>query len=148
MNSEIYTDQFFMQQALLEAKEAYDAGEVPIGAVVVVNDMIIGRGHNLTESLQDVTAHAEMLAITAAQNYLGSKVLPDATLYVTIEPCVMCAGALRWSRIGRVVWGASEPKVGFTQFSSKILHKKTIVTSGVMEEDAVELMQRFFQYRR
>lgn len=137
-----------MQQALLEAKEAYDAGEVPIGAVVVVNDMIIGRGHNLTESLQDVTAHAEMLAITAAQNYLGSKVLPDATLYVTIEPCVMCAGALRWSRIGRVVWGASEPKVGFTQFSSKILHKKTIVTSGVMEEDAVELMQRFFQYRR
>lgn len=137
-----------MQQALLEAKEAYDVGEVPIGAVVVVNDMIIGRGHNLTESLQDVTAHAEMLAITAAQNYLGSKVLPDATLYVTIEPCVMCAGALRWSRIGRVVWGASEPKVGFTQFSSKILHKKTIVTSGVMEEDAVELMQRFFQYRR
>lgn len=148
MNSEIYTDQFFMQQALLEAKEAYDAGEVPVGAVVVVNDMIIGRGHNLTESLQDVTAHAEMLAITAAQNYLGSKVLSDATLYVTIEPCVMCAGALRWSRIGRVVWGASEPKVGFTQFSSKILHKKTIVTSGVMEEDAVELMQRFFQYRR
>lgn len=144
----MFTDEYYMRQALEEARLAFEAGEVPIGAVIVVNDSIIGRGHNLTESLQDVTAHAEMMAITAAQNYLGSKVLPDCTLYVTIEPCVMCAGALRWSRISRVVWGASEPKVGFSLFSDKILHPSTSVTSGIMAEECAALMQDFFASKR
>lgn len=143
-----YSDEIFMQQALREAQNAFDADEVPIGAIVVLGDEIIGRGHNLTETLQDVTAHAEMLAITAAQNHLGSKVLPEATLYVTIEPCVMCAGAMRWARLSRIVWGASEPKVGFTRFSRNILHQKTLTTSGILEDECAELMQRFFQNKR
>lgn len=144
----VYSDEYYMRQALEEARLAAESGEVPIGAVVVIGNTIIGRGHNLTETLQDVTAHAEMLAITAAQNYLGSKVLPDATVYITIEPCVMCAGALRWARPARVVWGASEPKVGFSRFNSKILHNKTKVTQGVLEEECAELMRTFFVSKR
>lgn len=143
-----YSDQYFMQQALLEAQEAYDANEVPIGAVVVSGDSIIGRGHNLTETLQDVTAHAEMMALTAAQNYLGTKVLPDCTLYVTVEPCIMCAGALRLSRVKRVVWGADEPKMGHTSFSDQILHRSTVVTRGILAEECAALMQSFFAAKR
>ncbi|MDD7437861.1 MAG: nucleoside deaminase [Bacteroidales bacterium] len=143
-----FPDEYFMRQALQEALLAYDAEEVPIGAVIVVNDMIIGRGHNLTESLQDVTAHAEMMAITAAQNQLGSKILSDCTLYVTVEPCIMCAGAIRHARVSRVVWGASEPKMGFTQFADNILHRVTAVTSGVLSEECAQLMREFFVYRR
>lgn len=137
-----------MGQALLEAEKALEKDEVPIGAVVVLNDSIIGRGHNLTESLQDVTAHAEIIAITAAENYLGAKILTEATLYVTVEPCVMCAGACRWSRVKRIVWGAPEPKVGFTNFSSDIIHPKTVVTTGVLSEECLRLMQQFFAARR
>lgn len=143
-----FTDEYFMQQALQEALLAYEANEVPIGAVMVVNDTIIGRGHNLTESLQDVTAHAEMMAITAAQNQLGCKVLPDCTLYVTVEPCIMCAGALRHARVSRVVWGASEPKMGFTQFADNILHRTTEVTPGIMAQECAQLMRNFFTHRR
>lgn len=143
----LFTDEYFMQQALLEAKHAYYADEVPIGAVMVVNDTIIGRGYNRTESLQDVTAHAEMMAITAAQNHLGCKVLPDCTLYVTVEPCVMCAGALRHARVKRVVWGASEPKMGYSQFGD-ILHRSTSITPGVLAEECATLMREFFAQRR
>lgn len=137
-----------MEQALEQARIAFAEEEVPIGAVVVSGDQIIGRGYNRTEALQDITAHAEMLAITSAQMYLGAKVLPDCVLYVTVEPCVMCAGALRWSRVSRVVWGASEPKSGFTQFSSDILHPKTSITAGVLEAECSELMRRFFAEKR
>lgn len=143
-----FSDEYFMQQALQEALLAYAEEEVPIGAVIVVNDTIIGRGHNLTESLQDVTAHAEMMAITAAQNHLGNKILPDCTLFVTVEPCIMCAGALRHARVKRVVWGASEPKMGFTQFADNILHRSTSVTPGVLAEECAQLMRDFFAQRR
>ncbi len=141
-------DLFFMHAALEEAGRAYEMGEVPIGAVVVVDGRIIGRGYNQTESLRDVTAHAEMLALTSAQNTLGAKVLPECTLYVTVEPCVMCAGAIRWSRIARLVWGCDEPKSGFTTISREILHPKTFWTGGVLADEAAELMRRFFEHRR
>ncbi|MDO5017263.1 MAG: nucleoside deaminase [Porphyromonas sp.] len=143
-----FSDEYFMQEALKEAQSAYDADEVPIGAVIVSGDTVIGRGHNLTESLQDVTAHAEMIAITSAQNQLGTKVLPDCTLYVTVEPCIMCAGALRHSRIRRVVWGADEPKSGYTAFGERILHRSTEVTRGVLEEECADLMKTFFARKR
>lgn len=143
-----FSDQYFMQMALQEARLAYEAEEVPIGAVIVSRDTVIGRGYNLTETLQDVTAHAEMIALTAAQNYLGSKVLPDCTLYVTVEPCVMCAGAIRHSRLMRVVWGADEPKTGNTRFADDILHPSTLVTRGVLAEECAALMRDFFRHRR
>ncbi|CQB86816.1 cytosine deaminase [Chlamydia trachomatis] len=143
-----FSDQYFMKLALQEAQLAYEAEEVPIGAVIVSRDTVIGRGHNLTETLQDVTAHAEMIALTAAQNYLGCKVLPDCTLYVTVEPCVMCAGAIRHSRLKRVVWGADEPKSGNTRFSDDILHPSTLVTRGILAEECASLMQDFFRHRR
>lgn len=143
-----FSDEYFMRQAIQEAHLAFEANEVPIGAVLVINDTIIGKGHNLTESLQDVTAHAEMMAITAAQNHLGSKILPDCTLYVTVEPCIMCAGALRHARVRKVVWGASEPKMGFTQFAENILHKSTEVVSGVLKEECSQLMRNFFAQKR
>lgn len=143
-----HTDEYYMRAALEEAKHAYDNGEVPIGAVVVSDGEIIGRGYNQTESLQDVTAHAEMIAITSAQNYLGAKSLPQCTLYVTVEPCTMCAGASMWSRFQKVVWGANEPKVGFTTLNPKILHPKTITVSGILEDECRELMQSFFKERR
>ena len=141
-------DFLYMRQALSEAREAYRQGEIPIGAVVVCRDRIIARSHNLTELLRDVTAHAEMQAITAAAEHLGGKYLSDCTLYVTVEPCVMCAGALGWSQMGRIVYGAPDEKRGYSRFAPKALHPRTVVRSGVMAEECAELMQRFFQEKR
>lgn len=141
-------DEKFMRMALAEAHEAGAAGEIPIGAVVVCRDKIIARAHNLTETLHDVTAHAEMQAITAAADSLGGKYLKGCTLYVTVEPCVMCAGALGWSQIERVVYGAADEKRGFSRFAPEALHPKTTVVSGVLEEDCRQLMQDFFKNKR
>ncbi len=142
------SDEYFMKQALLEAEKAFDRDEVPVGAVVVCQDRIIARAHNLTETLHDVTAHAEMQAITAAANFLGGKYLNDCTLYVTLEPCVMCAGAIGWSQISRVVYGASDEKRGFLCFAPDAIHKKTILQGGVLENECAELMRSFFQQKR
>ena len=141
-------DNFYMGLALEEARKAFDAGEIPIGAIVVCRDEIIARGHNLTEMLTDVTAHAEMQAITAAAAHLGGKYLNECTLYVTVEPCIMCAGALGWAQIGRVVFGTADEKRGYQRFAPEALHPKTQVVSGVMEEECRELMQEFFRSRR
>lgn len=141
-------DVLYMRQALAEAQKAYDRGEVPVGAVVVCKDRIIARSHNLTETLNDVTAHAEMQAITAAANYLGGKYLSDCTLYVTVEPCVMCAGAIAWSQLGRLVFGAADEKRGYQKFAPQSLHPKTDVVQGVMEDECARLMKEFFQRRR
>lgn len=141
-------DEKFMRMALAEAHEAGAVGEIPIGAVVVCQDKIIARAHNLTETLHDVTAHAEMQAITAAADSLGGKYLKGCTLYVTVEPCVMCAGALGWSQIERVVYGAADEKRGFSRFAPEALHPKTTVVSGVLEEECRQLMQDFFKSRR
>ena len=141
------TDIYYMQQALKEARYAFDEGEIPIGAVVVCNDSIIARAHNLTERLKDVTAHAEIMAITSAANYLGGKYLTDCTLYVTLEPCVMCAGALSWAQIGRIVFGAADEKRGFSRIEG-ILHPKTDVVGGVMSGECKELIQNFFAAKR
>ena len=144
-------DEFFMTLALQEAQLAFDEDEVPVGAVIVCNDKIIGKGHNQTEALNDVTAHAEMIALTAASETLGGKYLPQCTLYVTVEPCIMCAGALGWSQIGRVVYGASDIKKGFTNFcdfNRSPLHPRTIVTSGILEEECSKLMSDFFKFKR
>jgi tRNA(adenine34) deaminase len=137
-------DHYFMQQALREAHKAFENGEVPVGAVIVVDSRIITRAHNLTETLNDVTAHAEMQAITAAANVLGGKYLTDCTLYVTVEPCPMCAGALRWAQISRVVYGAPDEKRGYTQLSPHLLHPRTTVTSGILADDCADLMKLFF----
>lgn len=141
-------DERFMRRALQEAVAARDAGEIPVGAIVVAGDRIIARAHNLTETLSDVTAHAEMQAITSAANQLGGKYLTDCTLYVTLEPCVMCAGAIGWSQLRRVVYGASDEKRGFTKFAPKALHPKCAVTTGVLEEECRQLMTDFFRSRR
>ena len=141
-------DVLYMKQALAEAQKAYDRGEVPVGAVVVCKDRIIARSHNLTETLNDVTAHAEMQAITAAANYLGGKYLSDCTLYVTVEPCVMCAGVIAWSQLGRLVFGAADEKRGYQKFAPQSLHPKTDVVQGVMEDECARLMKEFFQRRR
>lgn len=141
-------DIIYMKQALAEANAAYKQGEIPIGAVVVCRDKIIAKSHNLTELLHDVTAHAEMQAITSAAEHLGGKYLNDCTLYVTVEPCVMCAGALGWSQISRIVYGASDEKRGFQRFAPQALHPRTEVTSGVMADECIELMQRFFKEKR
>ncbi len=141
-------DEYFMKQALVEAQSAYAAGEIPVGAVVVWNGKIIARAHNLTERLNDVTAHAEMQAITAAASSMGGKYLSDCTLYVTLEPCIMCAGALGWSQISRIVYGASDQKRGYSKFSPNSLHPKTEVVAGVMADEALELIQSFFSERR
>ena len=141
-------DEQYMRKALAEAEAALAAGEVPIGAVIVSNDRIVARGHNLTETLSDVTAHAEMQAITSAENYFGGKYLADCTLYVTVEPCVMCAGAIGWAQIRRVVYGAPDEKRGFTRFAPDALHPKATVTPGVLEEDCRRLMQDFFKAKR
>lgn len=137
-----------MKLALCEAQKAYDKGEIPIGAVIVCNGMTVARTHNLTETLNDVTAHAEMQAITAAAEHIGGKYLDDCTLYVTVEPCPMCAGALGWSHIGRIVYGAGDEKKGYRKFAPEVLHPKTKVTSGVCAEEAAELMKNFFKERR
>ncbi len=140
-----------MRMALLEAEQAAEEGEVPVGAVVVCNGKIVGRGHNMTETLKDVTAHAEMMAITAAANTLGGKYLPNCTLYVTVEPCAMCAGAIGWSQMGRLVYGAYDRKRGFESYfrsDPSPLHPKTIVESGLLEEECAALMSDFFKARR
>lgn len=143
----IFTDEYFMKKALQEAEIAFDKGEIPVGAVIVVNNTIIARSHNLTEMLHDVTAHAEMQSITAAANFLGGKYLKDCTLYVTLEPCQMCAGALYWSQITKIVFGARDEQRGFMVMGTK-LHPKTAVVSGVMANEAADLMKRFFISRR
>ncbi len=137
-------DKKYMRMALNEALRALDKREVPIGAVVVAGDRVIGRGHNLVETLGDATAHAEMQAITAAMSALGGKYLNDCTIYVTVEPCVMCGGALAWSQIGRVVYGAEDPKRGYSTFSERIMHPRTKVTKGVLREECEALMSDFF----
>jgi tRNA(adenine34) deaminase len=141
-------DERYMRKALEEARRAFDADEIPVGAVVVCGDQIIARGHNLTEMLHDVTAHAEMQAITAAAEHLGGKYLDVCTLYVTVEPCIMCAGAIGWSQLGRLVYGASDPKRGYSFFAPQALHPKTKVVSGVLEEECAALMKEFFQRKR
>ncbi|HEX8329528.1 MAG TPA: nucleoside deaminase [Hymenobacter sp.] len=141
------TDDYFMLQALAEAEKALEADEIPIGAVVVFEKQIIGRGYNQTEQLRDVTAHAEMLALTAAANYLGNKYLADCTLYVTIEPCVMCAGASYWAQLKAVVFGADEPKVGFRRHG-QLLHPRTTLRGGVQAAECAALMQAFFNVKR
>ena len=142
------TDEKFMSLALLEARKALAADEIPIGCVIVSQNQIIGRGHNLTETLSDVTAHAEIQAITAAAETLGGKYLPDATLYVTVEPCVMCAGAIGWAQISRIVYGAPDPKRGYATYAPRAFHPKATVTAGVLEEECKELIQEFFKAKR
>lgn len=141
-------DNYYMKLALAEAQVAKEKNEVPVGAVIVCNDRIIAKAHNLTETLTDVTAHAEMQAITAASEYIGGKYLNQCTLYVTVEPCVMCAGAIAWAQMGRLVYGASDEKRGFTVFAPQALHPKTQVLGGVMKEECAALMKEFFQERR
>ena len=138
----------YMKMALDEAMHAYDNEEVPVGAVVVCKGRVIARAHNLTETLTDVTAHAEMQAVTAAANHLGGKYLADCTLYVTVEPCIMCAGALGWAQLGRLVYGAPDDKRGYRRFAPQALHPKTEVVSGVLETECADLMKRFFTERR
>lgn len=144
----MFDDTYFMNQALLEAKVAFDKEEVPIGAVIVCDNRVIARAHNLTETLNDVTAHAEMQAITSATNVLGGKYLDECTLYVTIEPCPMCAGALGWAQIQRIVYGANDQKKGYSKFSTQVLHPKTEVVGGVLADECGELMKTFFKKRR
>ena len=141
-------DKFYMRQALMEAEKAAERDEVPVGAVVICRDRIIARAHNLTETLNDVTAHAEMQAITAAANYLGGKYLNDCTLYVTVEPCVMCAGAIAWAQMGRLVIGAMDDKRGYQKYAPQALHPKTIVIENVMAEECASLMKDFFKRKR
>ncbi|KGF22527.1 MAG: nucleoside deaminase [Prevotella bivia] len=141
-------DIYYMQRALDEAKQAYKEGEIPIGAIVVCKNKVIARAHNLTETLHDVTAHAEMQAITIAANELGGKYLEDCTLYVTVEPCIMCAGALGWSQIKRVVFGCLDEKRGYHEYAPKALHPKANVIGGVLDSECKALMQRFFKERR
>lgn len=144
------TDDYFMGQALKEAQQAFDEEEVPIGAVVVINDRIVARGHNMTERLKDPTAHAEMIALTSAFNALGAKYLPEASLYVTIEPCLMCAGAIYWSKLGRIIYGAADIKNGYrkTTMESWPFHPKTELIGGVKEEECAQLMKEFFSHLR
>ena len=142
------TDERFMREALREALCAAEAGEIPIGAVVVWKGRIIGRGHNMTERLHDTTAHAEMLAITAATEAMGGKYLNDCTLYVTVEPCPMCAGALAWSQIGRIVYGAPDPRRGYSLFTPSLLHPRTEVANGVLSQECADLMLQFFKSKR
>ncbi|MDY3848191.1 MAG: nucleoside deaminase [Prevotella sp.] len=145
---QIKKDEFYMRKALIEARQAFDEGEIPVGAVVVCRDRIISRAHNLTETLCDVTAHAEMLAITSAANALGGKYLSECTLYVTVEPCTMCAGAIGWAQISRVVFGASDEKRGYRRYAPNALHPKAITTIGVLESECSELMKDFFRQKR
>jgi tRNA(adenine34) deaminase len=142
-----FTDEYFMKKALQEAEMAFEKGEIPVGALIVIDNKVIARSHNLTELLHDVTAHAEMQSITAAANYLGGKYLIGCTLYVTLEPCQMCAGALYWSQISKIVYGASDENRGFVKMGTQ-LHPKTTVVSGVLANEASELMKRFFVERR
>lgn len=144
----LYTDEFFMKEALKEARYALEADEVPVGCVVVANNKILARAHNLTERLNDVTAHAEMQAITAAANALGGKYLSDCVVYITLEPCVMCAGALAWSQAGRIVFGASDPKRGYCSLNQTVLHPKTQVSKGILAQECEVLLKQFFASKR
>ena len=144
----LFSDEYFMNMAFREAEKAFARDEIPIGAVVVLDNNVIGKGHNLTESLNDITAHAEMQAVTAAANYLGAKYLNDCTLYVTLEPCVMCAGALFWTQLGRLVYGATDLKRGYTLIQPSVIHPKTTVLSGVMEKECAEIILSFFKEKR
>lgn len=143
-----YDDEYFMRIALEEARLAFDEGEVPVGGVIVCGDKVIARGHNLVMRLNDPTAHVEMQLITCATDYLGSRYLQDCTLYVTLEPCVMCAGALFWSQIGRVVFGADDPKRGAARINQRIYHPKTVVDGGVMRDECAEVLKSFFNEKR
>ena len=143
----IFNDEYLMRIALAQAQEAFNKGEIPVGAIIVVNNQIIAKSHNLTETLNDVTAHAEMQAITSAANYLGGKYLKDCTLYVTLEPCQMCGGALYWSQITKIVYGASDPNRGYAFLGTK-LHPKTTVVKGVLESQCLKLLQDFFKLKR
>jgi tRNA(adenine34) deaminase len=144
------TDEQYMQQALKEARKGFDEGEVPVGAVIVMNDRIIARGYNQVEKLTDSTAHAEIIALTAAFNFLGSKYLPEAALYVTVQPCLMCSGALYWSKIARVVYGAEDEKNGYKRVAQQVspFHPKTVVTGGILQNECAQLMKDFFKERR
>lgn len=148
MTVDTAADERYMRMALDEAQRAYEAEEVPVGAVVVCKGRVIGRGHNLTETLGDVTAHAEIQAITAAAQTLGGKYLPECTLYVTVEPCLMCAGAIGWSQLPRIVYGASDPRRGYSTFTLRPFHPRATVTSGVLAEECAGLMKSFFAKRR
>jgi tRNA(adenine34) deaminase len=144
----LLSDEYFMKQAMIEAKKAYDIDEIPVGAIVVANNVIIARAHNLTEMLNDATAHAEMQALTAAANSIGSKYLIECTLFVTLEPCIMCAGALFWAQLGKLVYGASDPKRGYTLNDKSVLHPKTEVISGILSKDSEEILTEFFRKKR
>lgn len=148
MDLGVQSDEYYMKQALQEAVLAYDAGEVPVGAVVVCNGRIIARAHNLTERLNDVTAHAEMQAITAGADFLGGKYLNQCTLYVSLEPCAMCAGALHWSQVGKLVFGAYDEKKGFSRYTENLLHPKTKWSGGLLSDTSAALLKRFFEARR
>lgn len=148
MEEVVFSDEFFMKEALKEAHKAFERDEVPVGAVIVCKNQVIARSHNLTETLNDVTAHAEMQAITAAANNLGGKYLDDCTLFVTLEPCVMCAGAAAWAQMGRLVFGAYDEKRGYSGISKKALHPKTVIKGGILENESAELLKLFFQKKR
>lgn len=145
---EPFDDEYYMKRAFAEAEQAFTEGEIPVGALVVCRNQIIARSHNLTETLNDVTAHAEMQAITAAANTLGGKYLTGCTLYVTLEPCTMCAGALGWAQIDRIVYGASDEKRGFTKFAPAALHPKTQILGGILQTECADIMKRFFEQKR
>ena len=146
--TDFFDDTYFMKEALKEARKAYHKDEVPIGTIITHNQRIIAKAHNLTESLNDVTAHAEIQAITAAQNYSGGKFLQKCSLYVTMEPCIMCAGAIYWSQLGRLVYGTTDPERGFTQFTPSVIHPKTEVTAQLMEKESKDLVRKFFRTKR
>jgi tRNA(adenine34) deaminase len=148
MDIEVFSDNYFMKEALKEAERALEKDEVPVGAVIVSDNMIIARAHNLTETLNDTTAHAEMQAFTSATNYLGGKYLKDCALYVTLEPCIMCAGAAYWTHIGKIVWGADDDKRGFTLTNKNLLHPKTVIKKGIMEDKCAVLLKNFFRGKR
>jgi len=145
---ELFSDEYFMQEALKEAQKAFDEDEVPVGAVIVWNNQVIARAHNLTETLNDVTAHAEMQAFTAASNTAGGKYLTDCTLFVTLEPCVMCAGASNWIQVGRIVYGAGDEKRGFTLVRQNLLHPRTVVQGGILKEESSRILKEFFGRKR
>lgn len=144
----VQDDAYFMRQAIQEARKAGDRNEIPVGAVIASEGQIIARGSNQTEQLQDVTAHAEIIALTAAANFFNSKYLPHCTLYVTLEPCPMCAGALAWAQVGRIVYGAADDKRGFMRFGRELLHPKTVLEYGILQDECAELLQQFFAARR
>jgi len=148
MSYPLFSDEYFMNEALKEARKASGLNEVPVGAVIVVDNTIIARAHNSTETLTDVTAHAEVIAITSASNHLGAKYLTQSTLYVTLEPCVMCAGACNWAQLARIVYGAADPKAGYSRIIQDILHPKTKVTAGVLNAESEKMLNAFFREKR